>query len=465
MNPGHPFALPDRFRFGITTSGFQVEGGYNGPGEPANNWAEWERAGVVEPSGIALDFWHSYEEHFTRAASLGCDSFRLSVEWARVEPAPGEIDWGALERYAAVLSAAATSGLEPVVTLHHFTHPAWLGPDFWVGLDAPDIFAAWVELAVVRLRGHCQRWVTVNQPNVYAMSSYLTGAFPPGRRLATGAALRSLDHLLAAHVLADEVIHRLQPEARVATTSYPLPVYELDQLLLDVVLARRRGVSRSGVGPYLRQRRRDWYRAAVGVATPVTARPLRRLAASILPLEQAFPRTVAEVYRSPRRTSIDTVSVGYGDHPPSGPRLAAGHTEQPAGLEVRSRQATADGLAFEVAENGFCNRVVRGRPLPRGDGWDRPRYLRKNLASLVGAVDDGAEVTGYWHRSLADGYEWGSYQPRFGLFAVDRDRGCRWSALDAMGHDSAGAYRRLIAALRSGDRSVLSGAGLVPATS
>ena len=42
---------------GVATAGFQVEGGYNGRGEPTNNWADWERDGRVEPSGMALRLW------------------------------------------------------------------------------------------------------------------------------------------------------------------------------------------------------------------------------------------------------------------------------------------------------------------------------------------------------------------------------------------------------------------------
>ena len=85
-------------------------------------------------------------------------------------------------------------------------------------------------------------------------------------------------------------------------------------------------------------------------------------------------------------------------------------------------------------------------------------FLRENVAAVVAAVDAGVPVTGYWHWSLVDNYEWGSYEPRFGLHGVDRSRGPRggtWLETDAMGRDAAGAYRRLIAGLRSGDRSVL----------
>jgi beta-glucosidase/6-phospho-beta-glucosidase/beta-galactosidase len=77
---------------------------------------------------------------------------------------------------------------------------------------------------------------------------------------------------------------------------------------------------------------------------------------------------------------------------------------------------------------------------------------------VVAAVDSGVPVEGYWHWSLVDNYEWGSYEPRFGLHGVDRSRGPgggTWLETDAMGRDSAGEYRRLIAGLRSGDRTVL----------
>src|SRR5207249_6316088 len=150
--------VPDGFRFGVATAGFQIEGGYNGPGRPANNWAGWERTGRVEPSGDALGFWDGYEQQLDRAVAAGCDAFRLSVEWARVEPAEGAVDDTALDRYAAILDACGERGLEPLVALHHFTHPAWLGEEFWLSVDAPERFAAWVTLAAGRLADRCRQW-------------------------------------------------------------------------------------------------------------------------------------------------------------------------------------------------------------------------------------------------------------------------------------------------------------------
>jgi beta-glucosidase/6-phospho-beta-glucosidase/beta-galactosidase len=92
------------FLAGVATSGYQIEGGFNGDGEPHNNWWGWEASGRAERSGLACDFWRHPTEALDRAAALGCNAFRLSVEWARLEPRRGEFDQGALERYAEILA-------------------------------------------------------------------------------------------------------------------------------------------------------------------------------------------------------------------------------------------------------------------------------------------------------------------------------------------------------------------------
>src|SRR3984957_9539908 len=125
--PTEPVSLlGEGFAVGVATSGYQVEGGFNGHREPHNNWAAWEGAGRAARSGRAGDFWRHPEEALDRAAAIGCNAFRLSVEWARLEPQPGAFDDAALERYAEILSLCTARGLEPIVTLHHFTHPSWL---------------------------------------------------------------------------------------------------------------------------------------------------------------------------------------------------------------------------------------------------------------------------------------------------------------------------------------------------
>lgn len=462
--------LPAGFRFGVATSGFQTEGGYNGPGEPANDWRDWERSGRVEPTGVAVGFWDRYEEHLDRAVAAGCDAFRLSVEWARCEPAAGGYDEAAFARYRAILAACTARGLRPTVCLHHFTHPHWLGPDFWLRLDSPERFAAWVASAVDRLGDGCRNWLTLNEINGYAVQAYLFGALPPGRLLAFGDLVRSLDHLLTAHVLAHAAIHRRQPDAVVSTDNHASSLYELDRMLLDVLVARSVGVCRADLRDWLTSRRHDHHVALSDQAHAHA--PLHRMTRAILPLDQALPRAVAAVYDGPFERPLDLVSVNYyepgaADHLRLPGRATAGgrtwspfgkrweKAVNPEGLVAYLRLNHHPGLDIEVSENGLCNRVRQGRAWPRGDGWDRARSLRAHLKAVVAAVDEGLPVTGYFHWTLADSYEWGSYEPRFGLYGIDRERGCRWSDLDSTGVDAAGAYRQLAEGLRAGDRAVL----------
>jgi len=462
--------LPDGFRFGVATAGFQVEGGFNGPGEPANNWVQWEGAGRVEPSGIAVDFWNRYEEHFDRARAIGCDAFRLSVEWARVERGPDDVDDTALDHYGAMLDACRERGMEPLVTLHHFTHPAWLGEDFWLSGDSPARFASWVERAVSHLAPRCRLWVTINEINVLALGAYLLGAFPPGRVMALADVATALDHLLAAHVRAYEVVHRIQPDAVVTTNNSTLSIYEVDRMLVDVLLARGEGVDRSALGPWLDERRRAWYgrQGPPGALESV----LRSAAAAYRARFGSLGRAVDAVWGSLHERTLDVVGIDYYDPVVAhqvrvpGHRTAGGRVwhlgaepwdddVDPADLARYGEANAAPGLGLWVVENGMCNRVRRGRSYPRLDAWDRPRFLRTHLAAVADLVDRRAPLGAYYHWTLLDNYEWGSYQPRFGIFGVDRERGTKVLDTDAMGRDAAGTFRRIVEGLRAGDRSVL----------
>jgi beta-glucosidase len=481
--------LPDGFLFGVATAGFQIEGGYNGPGQPANNWLAWEHAGRVEPSGNAVGFWERPEEALDRAAALGCDSFRLGVEWARVVPDDGVVDRTAMARYTDIVQGCVERGLEPLVTLHHFTHPAWLGEDFWLRPDAPERYRTWVEVVADSLASHVRHWVTINEINVLAIGSWLLGMFPPGRSLAFEDAAIATDHLLTAHVLGYDAIHRARSDAIVTTNNSCLSVYPFDRMLTDVLLARSAGVDHGDVSGWLDERRKQ--HDALLPPASVAEGLFRRFGRALSPtavggsgsrsggrLRHRLPRRAVDaVYGSTHQRTLDVLGVDYYDPMVArhfrtpGHRTAGGRNplptrelwddiSDPQGLThwLRAQATLAPGLPLWVVENGLCNRVRNGRPYPRSDGWDRPRYLREYLAAVMAAVDDGVPVTGYWHWSLVDNYEWGSYEPRFGLYGIDRhhgEHGMEWMDHDALGDDSAGTYRHIIAGLRSGDRSVL----------
>ncbi len=508
--------------FGVATAGYQVEGGYNGPGEPANNWIRWERSGWVEPSGIACDFWRQPEEALDRAAALGCDAFRLSVEWARLEPERDVVDDAALERYVEILEMCGSRGMAPVVTLHHFTHPWWLGEEFWLTPGSPDRFAAHVGRIVPRLAEHCRHWITVNEPNIVALAGWVAGATPPGRRGAFSDAWAVLDNLLTAHVLARRAIRGVQPDALVTTNTSASTLYDFDRLLLDLLVAPAHGVSRGELDSWIGQRRayHDGVSAPISgagsarrvagdrwgaLAAGVVERGLRSLSAGISPYgppgggaSEAFAgvRGVgtsalrARMRRpSPRRVVDEVFAAGAGAGAGTGAAIdavgfdwydpvashwlrlpgrqssggrrwqadtalwdTAADPEAMASWCVEQHQLTP-GLPLWIVENGMATRVRRARAYPRADGWDRERYVARHVAAVSDAVERGAPVTMYLHWSLVDNYEWGSYEPRFGLYGMDRTRGrrgVRWLDTDAAGADAPGAYRRAIEEYRTG---------------
>ena len=138
--------FPDGFLWGAATSAYQVEGGN------VNDWSEWEKknadrlAGeaktkwqkwqqekfpeMFDPKnyicGRACDFYNRYESDLDIAKSLGLNAFRISIEWSRIEPEEGKFDEREIEHYRKVIEAIRARGMEPFVTLWHFTNPLWL---------------------------------------------------------------------------------------------------------------------------------------------------------------------------------------------------------------------------------------------------------------------------------------------------------------------------------------------------
>ncbi|HET9524187.1 MAG TPA: family 1 glycosylhydrolase, partial [Terrimicrobiaceae bacterium] len=216
------------FLWGVASSGYQSEGGYNGPGQPQNNWTFLEAKGRVDRTGAGVDFWNRYEEDFAHCRSMGLNAFRMSIEWARVQPSesakglePPAFDFGALDGYADRLAACRRQGLEPVVTLQHFTHPAWLGVDAWLDDRTPELFERFVSTAVRHINRRLMdahgeaalHWfVTLNEPNMLVINTYLSRHFPAGGHRGMGVAVAAYNHLLSAHVRAYNALHDLFEE-------------------------------------------------------------------------------------------------------------------------------------------------------------------------------------------------------------------------------------------------------------
>ncbi len=455
--PSPPPIYPPSFLWGVSTAGYQVEGGFNGPAqnEPRNNWASWEAAQRASPTGRCVDFWQRWPGDLDLAQALGVNAFRMGIEWARIEPtASSGFDPAALDRYADIVAGARQRGMEPVVTLQHFTHPEWLGPDPWLDPAVPLRFARFahdVALALgQRLEARGQPpihfWVTVNEPNNLCLATYYLRAFPSGGKHPRSAALsRSLATIMTAHVqarraLRDAYAAHAWPAPIVTYNAWASAVYATDRYLVDLLR------------PATRHRTADLARTFRKAIGPVGF--IGRIADFFLTRAvktAAFAPLIAELGRD--EDALDVLGLDYY-HPFLGDYLGW------RGPKVQPWQWPSDTTRMPrfldawvgphrdrplyILEHGIGTRPStvskRGRP----DHQTRDNVIRGALEAVDKCIASGLDIAGYFHWSLIDNYEWGSFEPRFGLHAVDHDDDLRRLATDATGIDAATTYRDAI---------------------
>lgn len=369
----HP-PLPDGFLFGASTSAHQTEGN-----NVASDWWAFENAPgspVTEPSGDACDSFLRWREDMDLLRSLGFNSYRFSVEWARVEPVRGRLSHSAVAHYVDMVEHARRIGLEPVVTLHHFTHPLWFMRDGgWLADDAIDRFLRYLDAVSPVIDAGARTVVTINEPNILsvmhaivrgdaALEGGLLGGIPAPHRA-------TAERLADAHHVAVDHLRRRHPGVRTGWT-----------------VANQAVQSAPGGGAVAddyRYTREDWFLEHsrdddfVGV--------------------QSYTRTVM---------GPDGIVPAADD----AERTLTGWEYYPAALEeaVRHTATVAPGLPIIVTENGAAV----------ADDERRIDYTRHALRGLAEAMADGVDVRGYLHWSALDNYEWGRYAPTFGLIAVDR---------------------------------------------
>ncbi|MEW5988884.1 MAG: family 1 glycosylhydrolase, partial [Chloroflexota bacterium] len=215
--------FPPDFLWGTATAAHQVEGNNSN-----NDWWQWEQeAGHIlqgHRSGLACNWWENAEADLDRAAEMGTNAHRLSVEWSRIEPEPSVFDEAAVDRYRQILQALRDRHIEPMVTLHHFTNPLWLVEkgDFDSDLVV-DYFQRFTAKVVKSLGDLVPKWITINEPMVYLVYRYLDTAFPAPRKRGWSAGMRALANLLRCHAVAYHTIKESYPQAQVGVAKHWRP--------------------------------------------------------------------------------------------------------------------------------------------------------------------------------------------------------------------------------------------------
>jgi beta-glucosidase len=384
-------AFPPGFLWGAATAAHQVEGD-----NVMSDWWQHEREGRLPVSGRACGHYELFRRDFDLAQSWGHTAHRFSIEWARIEPEAGQWDEKALNHYVEVTEALRERGLEPVVTLHHFTNPAWFAQrGGWLQPDSPAIFRKYVERVIGKLRGRVRYWLTINEPTVYVRQGFIEGHCPPFLRGRWGRAWRAFRNLAEAHRAAFNALHQDDPNVLVSF-AHNAPVVEACRLSSrrDRVAARLRDFALN----------RLFFCLVGGKLERATARAdLDYIAINY------YTRMVVRAGGSVATALFGRICRTH-PHENQGPVSSIGWESYPRGLRSVIDRFGRYGLPILITENGIAT----------DDEQLRLEFIRDHLEVLNDSIRRGVDVRGYLYWTLMDNYEWTSgFDARFGLAGVN----------------------------------------------
>lgn len=386
--------FPKRFLWGAATSAHQVEGGNH------NQWSVWElenakslaaqaeyqygdlenwdaiKQQAKQPgnyvSGKAVDHFGLFEQDITMAKSMNMNALRFSVEWSRIEPKQGSWDVGAINHYKQYVSELKKAGIEPILTLFHFTLPVWFAEQG--GFEKRSnvkLFVRFAEKIVAELGADITYVITLNEPEVYAYESYYLGHWPPAR-MSKRSAHRVMSNLAYAHNQTSRSLHAMSRRYKVSIAKNSAYYYAGDDAMLSLRTA-----------DILQYAQDDYFLKKV-VKT-----------CDFLGVNFYFSNRV----------------YGYRVHNPNEHVSDMGWDMSPGDLEhVLERLHAKYHLPIMVTENGCADVSDEKRQ------W----WMTQTILAMQRALAMGVDIKGYLHWSLLDNFEWDKGRwPRFGLIAVD----------------------------------------------
>jgi beta-glucosidase len=409
----------DDFLWGAATAGHQVDGG-----NINSDWWAWEKEGHCEGavcSGPAADHWNRYQEDLGLAHDMGLNSYRFSIEWARIEPEEGKWDEEALGWYSRLISECERLNLLPMLSIHHFTSPKWFADKGgFTAKNSPELFARFTEKVVQTLGSRVPLWCTLNEPMVLAIGTYI-GKFMPPALYSPERASEACRNLLDSHVRAYDILHTQITKREGPWKDVPIQV-GIAHNFLDFKPDRKwHPIERILTWVFRRFYNQAWIDAIMGKKQHFGVPGLMPKAKS---LKTALGRKTADFIgvnyytKAYLRWRPKDASEGASADLPIGISFARrkeassdlGWAIHPRGLGKILRYCHGHGLPIYITENGIADREDRFRG----------EYLISHLEEIAKVREEGVDIRGYFHWSLIDNFEWiKGFGPCFGLIAVD----------------------------------------------
>lgn len=200
---------------GVASSSMQVEGG-----DIDSNWHDWYRQGKIKDGSSpsrANDSWNRYEEDFVLMEQMGIKEYRFGIEWTRIEPIEGEFSESALNHYREMILSMKKHGIRPLMTLWHFSHPMWFENEGgFLKVDNIPYFTRYVSVVLNSLGDLVNEYITINEPNVYAVNGYLFNEWPPSTDNGFLQCVKVMSVLATAHIEAYKLIKEVDKSNKVS---------------------------------------------------------------------------------------------------------------------------------------------------------------------------------------------------------------------------------------------------------
>jgi len=373
--------FPNGFLWGAATSSHQVEG------NTINQWSEWELSekrvcdlesrGLIKKNGLqnyisgkACDHYNSFKEDFKLAKILGHNAHRFSIEWSRVESEKGAFNEKEIKHYKEVIKTLRKLGIEPFVTLCHFTLPLWLEREGgWKSKNAPEYFARYAEKMASALGKNVQFWITINEPLIYASMSYLNGKWPPQKKNPF-IFLDVIKNLIAGHKKAYEKIKERYPKSSV-------------------------GIAKNNI----------YFEASPGFINTITKK-----CADLL-WNFYFLNKIKKYQDFIGLNYYFHNKINYGFNKNENKIISdIGWELFPEGIYYCLKDLKKYNKPIYITENGLADVKDKHRV------W----FIEETLKNIYKAIQENVDARGYLHWSLMDNFEWADgFLPCFGLVKID----------------------------------------------
>jgi beta-glucosidase len=407
-----PTPFPANFRWGVSATAYQIEGAVDEDGKGPSIWDTFahEPGRIADGStgDVACDHYHRYPQDIALMSGLGVDSYHLSIAWSRVQPGgAGPVNPAGIAFYDRLVDALLAAGIDPVATLYHWDLPQPLQDGGgWLARDTAQRFGEYAGIVGEALGDRVKLWVTLNEPFVHMVYGYAFGLHAPGESLLFDA-LPAGHHQLLGHGLAVAAL-REHTASPVTIANHYSPVRVVGETDADRAAAAAYDAlhNRMFTDPLLGRGYPE------GFDLPVRDGDLETIAAPLdaLAVNYYAPTGVSAPEEPGGPLPFDLVPLpGYPVTDFDWPVVPEALT----GLLLRLHREY--GLPLFVTENGCSYPSAPEDP-------ERIDYLSRHVDAVRAAMDEGADVRGYFVWTLTDNFEWAEgFGKRFGLVHVDFD--------------------------------------------